>query len=419
MKDYSCCVVVVGGGPAGMAAAISAKKNGAEKVIVVERENRIGGILKQCIHAGFGLQYFGEELTGPEYAEKFAVIAKETGIEFMLDTTALEINDKTLVCVSTEGIINIQFGALVLAMGCRERTRANLVIPGSRPAGIYTAGTAQKLININGHKVGKEVVILGSGDIGMIMARRLSLGGAKVKAVIEIMPYLAGLVRNKLQCLDDFDIPLMLSHTIVDITGVDRVESVTVAPVDENRKPIMEKAEKISCDTLLLSVGLIPENELTRSADVTLSSITKGAVVNQYKQTDKPYIFACGNVLHVNDLVDHVSHESEDAGKFAALYAAGKLEVSSEIPVEAGDGVRYVCPQKMAVSDMDVDLYFRTTTPGRGTTLTISDDTGVLVTKKLVRTTPGTIEKLTLSGDKAKNVCGKLVVKAEHKEVEI
>ena len=419
MKDYSCCVVVVGGGPAGMAAAISAKKNGAEKVIVVERENRIGGILKQCIHAGFGLQYFGEELTGPEYAEKFAVIAKENGIKFMLDTTALEIKDKTLVCVNTEGIINIHFGALVLAMGCRERTRANLMIPGSRPAGIYTAGTAQKLININGHKVGKEVVILGSGDIGMIMARRLSLNGAKVKAVIEIMPYLAGLVRNKLQCLDDFNIPLMLSHTIVDITGVDRVESVTVAPVDENRKPIMEKAEKITCDTLLLSVGLIPENELTRSADVTLSAITKGAVVNQYKQTEKPYIFACGNVLHVNDLVDHVSHESEDAGKFAALYAAGKLEETNDIPVEAGDGVRYVCPQKMAVSDMDVDLYFRTTTPGRGTTLTISDDTGVLVTKKLVRTTPGTIEKLTLPADKAKAVSGKITVKAEHKEVEI
>jgi NADPH-dependent 2,4-dienoyl-CoA reductase/sulfur reductase-like enzyme len=412
-------LVIIGGGPAGMAAAISAKKNGAKDVIVIERENRTGGILKQCIHAGFGLQYFGEELTGPEYAEKFAVIAKENGIKFMLDTTALEIKDKTLVCVNTEGIINIHFGALVLAMGCRERTRANLMIPGSRPAGIYTAGTAQKLININGHKVGKEVVILGSGDIGMIMARRLSLNGAKVKAVIEIMPYLAGLVRNKLQCLDDFNIPLMLSHTIVDITGVDRVESVTVAPVDENRKPIMEKAEKITCDTLLLSVGLIPENELTRSADVTLSAITKGAVVNQYKQTEKPYIFACGNVLHVNDLVDHVSHESEDAGKFAALYAAGKLEETNDIPVEAGDGVRYVCPQKMAVSDMDVDLYFRTTTPGRGTTLTISDDTGVLVTKKLVRTTPGTIEKLTLPADKAKAVSGKITVKAEHKEVEI
>ena len=282
MKDLNCSVVIVGGGPAGLAAAISAKKNGAENVIVIERENRLGGILKQCIHAGFGLQYFGEELTGPEYAEKFAVLAKEAGIEFMLDTTALNIKEKTLVCVNSEGIINIHFGALVLAMGCRERTRANLVIPGSRPAGIYSAGTAQKLINIFGHKVGKEVVILGSGDIGMIMARRLSLNGAKVKAVVEIMPYLAGLVRNKAQCLDDFNIPLLLSHTVVDIRGVDRVESVTIAPVDENRRPIMEKAETISCDTLLLSVGLIPENELTRSADVELSSITKGAVVNQY-----------------------------------------------------------------------------------------------------------------------------------------
>ncbi len=416
MKDINCCVVVVGAGPAGMAAAISAKKNGAEKVIVIERENRTGGILKQCIHAGFGLQYFGEELTGPEYAEKFAVLAKETGIEFMLDTTALEIKEKTLVCVNTEGIHNIHFGALVLAMGCRERTRANLMIPGSRPAGIYSAGTAQKLINIYGHKVGKEVVILGSGDIGMIMARRMSLNGAKVKAVVEIMPYLAGLVRNKAQCLDDFNIPLMLSHTVVDITGIDRVESVTIAPVDENRRPIMEKAETISCDTLLLSVGLIPENELTRSANVELSGITKGAVVNQYKQTDKPYIFACGNVLHVNDLVDHVSHESEDAGKYAALYAAGKLETETVLGVEPGDGVRYVCPQKMVCAEENVDLYFRTAAPGRGTTLTISDDTGVLVTKKLVRTTPGTIEKLTLPADKAKNATGKIVVRAEHKE---
>ncbi len=416
MKDLNCSVVVVGGGPAGLAAAISAKKNGAENVIVIERENRLGGILKQCIHAGFGLQYFGEELTGPEYAEKFAVLAKEAGIEFMLDTTALEIKDKTLVCVNTQGVHNIHFGALVLAMGCRERTRANLMIPGSRPAGIYSAGTAQKLINIFGHKVGKEVVILGSGDIGMIMARRMSLNGAKVKAVVEIMPYLAGLVRNKAQCLDDFNIPLMLSHTVVDITGIDRVESVTIAPVDENRRPIMEKAETISCDTLLLSVGLIPENELTRSANVELSGITRGAVVNQYKQTDKPYIFACGNVLHVNDLVDHVSHESEDAGKYAALYAAGKLETETVLDVEPGDGVRYVCPQKMVCAEENVDLYFRTMAPGRNTTLTISDDSGVLVTKKLIRTTPGTIEKLTLPADKAKNATGKIVVRAEHKE---
>ena len=417
MKNYNCSVVVVGAGPAGLAAAISAKKNGAENVIVIERENRMGGILKQCIHAGFGLQYFGEELTGPEYAEKFMDLAKDAGIAFLLNTTAIEIKDKTLICVNTEGVVNIHFGALVLAMGCRERTRANLMIPGSRPSGIYTAGTAQKLINVFGHKVGSEVVILGSGDIGMIMARRLSLGGAKVKAVVEIMPYLAGLTRNKIQCLDDFGIPLLLSHTVVDITGVDRVESVTIAPVDEKRQPITEKAEVIPCDTLLLSVGLIPENELTRSAEVTLSGITKGAVVNQYKQTDKPYIFACGNVLHVNDLVDHVSHESEDAGKYAAMYAAGLLTVEQEIAVEPGAGVRYVCPQKMAHTDADVDLYFRTAAPGRNTTLTISDDTGVLVTKKLTRTTPGTIEKLTLPGEKAKHVCGKLVVCAEHQEV--
>ncbi len=416
MKNYSYPVVVVGGGPAGMAAAISAKENGAEKVLVVERENRLGGILKQCIHAGFGLQYFGEELSGPEYAEKFAVKAKEAGIEFMLDTTALEIREQTLVCVNTEGVLNIEFGALVLAMGCRERTRANLMIPGSRAAGIYSAGTAQKLINIYGHKVGKEVVILGSGDIGMIMARRLTLGGAKVKAVVEIMPYLAGLARNKAQCLDDFDIPLLLSHTVVDITGVDRVQSVTIAPVDENRRPIMEKAEVIPCDTILLSVGLIPENELTRSADVTLSNITKGAVVNQYKQTDKPYIFACGNVLHVNDLVDHVSHESEDAGKFAALYAAGKLPAADQIEVAPGEGVRYVCPQNASPADMPIDLYFRTSAPGRNTTLTVSDDNGVLVTKRLLVTTPGTIEKMTIPADKAKNISGKIVVTAVHKE---
>ena len=416
MKNYSYPVVVVGGGPAGMAAAISAKENGAEKVLVVERENRLGGILKQCIHAGFGLQYFGEELSGPEYAEKFAVKAKEAGIEFMLDTTALEIREQTLVCVNTEGVLHIEFGALVLAMGCRERTRANLTIPGSRAAGIYSAGTAQKLINIYGHKVGKEVVILGSGDIGMIMARRLTLGGAKVKAVVEIMPYLAGLARNKAQCLDDFNIPLLLSHTVVDIAGVDRVESVTIAPVDENRQPIMEKAEVIDCDTILLSVGLIPENELTKSADVTLSGITKGAVVNQYKQTDKPYIFACGNVLHVNDLVDHVSHESEDAGKYAALYAAGKLPEEARLEVAPGQGVRYVCPQKASPADMPIDLYFRTAAPGRNTTLTISDDNGVLVTKRLLVTTPGTIEKMTIPADKAKNISGKIVVTAVHKE---
>ena len=264
MKEYLYDVAVVGAGPAGLAAAISAKQNGASRVVLIERDIRAGGILQQCIHAGFGLQYFGEELTGPEYAERFAEKATAEGIDLMTETTALEIREKTLVCVNTSGVVHINFGALILAMGCRERTRANLVIPGSRPSGVYTAGTAQKLINIYGNKVGKEVVILGSGDIGMIMARRLTLEGAKVKAVVELMPFLAGLQRNKVQCLDDFGIPLLLSHTVINITGVDRVESVTIAPVDENKKPILDKAEVIPCDTLLLSVGLIPENELTQ-----------------------------------------------------------------------------------------------------------------------------------------------------------
>ena len=258
MKTVIYDVVVVGAGPAGLAAAEAAKLAGAEKVVLIERDTREGGILQQCIHPGFGLQMFGEELTGPEYAERYFTRATAAGVELLTGTTALELRDKELVCAGAEGILHIRFGALVLAMGCRERTRANLVIPGSRPSGIYTAGTAQKLINLYGDKVGKEVVILGSGDIGMIMARRLTLEGAHVKAVVELMPFLAGLTRNKVQCLDDFGIPLLLSHTVIDIEGVDRLTSVTIAPVDEKRRPILDKQEKIACDTLLLSVGLIP-----------------------------------------------------------------------------------------------------------------------------------------------------------------
>ena len=418
MREYSCDVAVIGAGPAGLAAAISAKRNGADKVVVIERDVRAGGILQQCIHAGFGLQYFGQELTGPEYAEKFLDMASEEGIELILDTTALEFREKVLVCANKQGIAHISFGAAVLAMGCRERTRANLVIPGSRPSGIYTAGSAQKLINLYGHKIGKKVVILGSGDIGMIMARRLSLEGAKVEAVVELMPFLAGLQRNKVQCLDDFDIPLLLSHTVVDITGVDRLESVTIAPVDENKQPVMEKAKVVACDTLLLSVGLIPENELSRSGDVQLSDITKGAVVNQFMQTSTPYIFACGNVLHVNDLVDHVSKESEDAGRFAALYAAGKLTNGESVAVKAGSGVRYVCPQKIVPgTDEDVILYFRTLSPGRETVLEASDESGILTKKQLGCSSPGTIEKLIIPADKVKTLSGTVTVTAQHKEV--
>ena len=418
MKEYLYDVAIVGAGPAGLAAAVSAKQNGAERVVLIERDIRAGGILQQCIHAGFGLQYFGEELTGPEYAERFADKATEAGIDLMTETTALEIREKTLVCVNTSGVVHIHFGALILAMGCRERTRANLVIPGSRPSGVYTAGTAQKLINIYGNKVGKEVVILGSGDIGMIMARRLTLEGAKVKAVVELMPFLAGLQRNKVQCLDDFGIPLMLSHTVINITGVDRVESVTVAPVDENKRPILDKAEVIPCDTLLLSVGLIPENELTTTAGVSLSGITKGASVNQFMQTDIPYIFACGNVLHVNDLVDNVSRESEKAGKYAAKYAKGALTSGESIEVKPGQSIRYVCPQTVDKSaDADVDLFFRTVVPARETTLVASCNGEVLARKKLAATTPGAMEKLTIPQDKIAGLCGEIVVIADHKEV--
>jgi len=418
MKEYVYDVAIVGAGPAGIAAAIAAKQNGAERVVLIERDLRAGGILQQCIHAGFGLQYFGEELTGPEYAERFAVRAKEAGIDLLLETTALEIREKMLVCANTSGILHISFGSLILAMGCRERTRANLVIPGSRPSGVYTAGTAQKLINLYGHKVGKEVVVLGSGDIGMIMARRLTLEGARVKAVVELMPFLAGLQRNKVQCLDDFDIPLLLSHTVVEITGVDRVESVTIAPVDENRRPIMEKKEVIPCDTLLLSVGLIPENELTATAGVSLSGITKGATVNQFMQTELPYIFACGNVLHVNDLVDNVSRESEQAGKYAARYAKGDLPAGASVTVEAGEGIRYVCPQRIDISsDEDVTLFFRTTAPGRDTTMTALDGEAVLAKRKLGATTPGAMEKLVIPAEKLAELGATVRVTAEHKEV--
>ena len=420
MQNLYYDVAVIGAGPAGLAAAEAAKKAGAEKVVVIERDIHAGGILQQCIHAGFGLKYFGEELTGPEYAERFETKAAEIGVDILLDTMALEIKDKMLVCSNRGGMVIVHFRSLVLAMGCRERTRANLVIPGSRPAGIYTAGTAQRLINIYGHKIGKEVVILGSGDIGMIMARRLTMGGAHVKAVVELQPFLAGLIRNKVQCLDDFGIPLLLSHTIVDITGIDRVESVTIAPVDENKTPILSQQQEINCDTLLLSVGLIPENELSRTAGVALSAITKGAFVNQFMQTQIPYIFACGNVLHVNDLVDHVSRESELAGTYAAQYAMDKLPQSRTIRVLPGEGVRYVCPQELALDgEGDVTLYFRTIVPGRTTTMRAAAGAQEIAARKATVTSPGTMESLVIPAAQIKQLSdtGEITVSAEHEEV--
>ena len=418
MKTMTCNVAVVGAGPAGLAAAEAAKVAGADKVLIIERDVRAGGILQQCIHPGFGLQMFGEELTGPEYAERYMKKADAAGVELLTGTTALELRDDELVCACAEGILHVRFGALVLAMGCRERTRANLVIPGSRPSGIYTAGTAQKLINLYGDKIGKEVVILGSGDIGMIMARRLTLEGVHVKAVVELLPFLAGLTRNKVQCLDDFGIPLLLSHTVVDIEGIDRLTGVTVCPVDEKRKPILDKKEKIACDTLLLSVGLIPENELSRTGGIELSPITRGPVVNQYKQTSNPAVFACGNVLHVNDLVDHVSRESAEAGRNAALYAAGTLPSAATYPTIPGKGIRYICPQKVVTDgSADVTLYFRTMVPGRQTVLRCMSGGKELAVRKCMRTSPGTMEELVIPKEAAASLGGPIEVSCEHGEV--
>ena len=396
MLHTSCDVLVIGGGPAGLSAACAAKDAGAERVIVLERDKRLGGILQQCIHPGFGLKYFGEELTGPEYAERFIDKAKDKNVEFMTGTMAIDFRENTCIAVNGDGLHQIGFGAVVLAMGCRERTRANLVIPGSRPAGIYTAGSAQKLINIYGKNVGKKVVILGSGDIGMIMARRMSLEGAKVEAVVELMPYLAGLTRNRVQCLDDFGIPLMLSHTITEIRGVDRVEGVTIAPVDENRCPIAEKAFDIECDTVLLSVGLIPENELSKKAGVELSPVTKGGQVDSCMMTGVKGVFACGNVLHVNDLVDNVSKESELAGYNAALFAAGKAEDGETVAVNADNGVRYVCPQTARAGHKNVKLFFRVLAPMGASVLTAKSGDTVLAQRKVTRCSPGEMEYLII-----------------------
>ncbi|MEE1227530.1 MAG: NAD(P)/FAD-dependent oxidoreductase, partial [Lachnospiraceae bacterium] len=314
-------IVIIGGGPAGLAAAISAKKSGVDSILIVERDYKLGGILNQCIHNGFGLHTFKEELTGPEYAKKFIDQVYDLEIEYVLNTMTIDISaDKVITTVSkNDGLRHIKADAIILAMGCRERPRGALNIPGYRPAGIYNAGTAQRLVNIEGYMPGKEVVILGSGDIGLIMARRLTLEGAKVKVVAELMPYSGGLKRNIVQCLDDFNIPLKLSHTVVDIEGRERVEAVTIAEVDENKKPILGTEERYTCDTLLLSVGLIPENELSERIHVKLGR-TNGPIVNESLETSVPGVFACGNVLHVHDLVDFVSEEATNAGKFAAEY---------------------------------------------------------------------------------------------------
>lgn len=353
-------VIVVGGGPAGLAAAVEASKNGAEKVLVVERDQELGGILNQCIHNGFGLHYFKEELTGPEYAGKFIDMLNETNIEVMLDTMVLDV-DETEKCVHAmnkkNGYMKLEGKSIILNMGCRERTRGAIAIPGDRPAGVFTAGAAQRYVNIEGYMVGKKVLILGSGDIGLIMARRMTFEGAEVKVVAEVMPYSGGLKRNIVQCLDDYDIPLLLSHTVIDIEGTDRLTGVVIAEVGPDRKPIPGTEVHYDCDTLLLSCGLIPENELSKQADVAMNPVTNGPLVDESLETNIDGVFACGNVLHVHDLVDYVSEEAATAGKNAAIYVksnCGKDAQKSDkvIEIKAIDGVRYTVPSTIHVDNM-------------------------------------------------------------------
>ena len=385
-------VLVVGGGPAGLAAAIAAREDGIDNLLVLEREHNPGGILRQCIHNGFGLHRFKEELTGPEYAQRDIDKAKELNIEIQTDTTVLSVEaDHTVTCVSAaHGVQVIKAKSIVLAMGCRERPRGALATPGTRCAGVYSAGTAQKFVNLEGFMPGTRCVILGSGDIGLIMARRMTLQGAKVLACVELMPYSSGLNRNIVQCLNDYDIPLYLSHTVVDIQGKDRLTGVTVAKVDENRRPIPGSEIQFDCDTLLLSVGLIPENELSEGAGVAMSPLTSGAIVDDALQTSIPGIFACGNVLHVHDLVDHVSNESFKAGHAAAAYARGEIEAVETIEVKDGDGVRGTVPQRIRKgANVSVDLMFRPSGVFRKATCIVKCGEREIARKKALIFTPG------------------------------
>ena len=438
-------IVIIGGGPAGLAAAVAARKAGVQDILILERDSCLGGILNQCIHNGFGLHTFKEELTGPEYASRYIKMVEEEKIPYKLNTMVIDINkDKEVTVINKEdGLTTIKAKAVILAMGCRERARGALNIPGYRPAGIYSAGTAQRLMNIEGYSVGKEVVILGSGDIGLIMARRMTLEGAKVKAVAELMPYSGGLQRNIVQCLEDFDIPLLLSHTVIDIQGKDRVTGITLAQVGPDRKPIPGTEQNIPCDTLLLSCGLIPENELSTKLGVSLSPVTGGPLVNESLETNVPGVFACGNVLHVHDLVDYVSEEAGRAGKFAAEYIrqtagdgagtasaeqnlttqadngassasagqgstgvkannnahnAAAADGSTGIPLIPSGGVRYTVPQSIRLSHMEDTLLvrFRVGSVFTDAVLTVTAGDTCLLRQKKKKLAPGEMQQIIL-----------------------